>query len=132
MVTFATPEDIAGDWGELTLEQEGRVADWLETASDKLRLKGMAAGVDVDQLVASNELARKGARVAVISAIRRRLTNPRGQQTFNQTDGPFTQGGTFSAANASGNLYIADEDLAGWMSRAKRGRIQSFTVRAGI
>ena len=132
MTTFATPDDIAADWGELTLEQEERIPDWLETASDKLRLKGMAAGVDVDQLVAANELAAKGARVAVISAIRRRLTNPRGQQTFNQTDGPFTQGGTFSAANASGNIYIADEDIIGWLKKPKRGRIQSFTIRPGF
>lgn len=132
MADFATPGDIAGDWGELTLEQEERVQDWLETASDKLRLKGMVAGVDVDQLVSSNVLAAKGARVAVISAIRRRLTNPTGHQTFNQTDGPFTKGGTFSAANASGNIYIADEDLIGWLTKPKRRRIQSFSIRRGL
>lgn len=132
MDDFAEPSDVASDWGELTVADEERVAEWISQASDKLRLKGLQAGIDVDELVATNDLAKRGAKNAVVSAIRRRLNNPRGQQQFSQTDGPFAQSGTFAPALASGSLYIADEDLAGWLIKPKRRRLQSFTIRRGF
>lgn len=132
MVEFATLDDVVADWGDLTLSQEERVEEWVSQASDKLRLKGAEIGVDVDQLVLLNPLAKQGARNAVVAAIRRRLTNPTGQQQFSQTDGPFTKAGTFAPALASGSLYIAAEDLAGWLKKPMRRRLRSFRINAGL
>lgn len=130
---FATVDNVSADWGDLTLDQEERVEEWISQASDKLRLKGLSIGIDVDQLVSTNPIALKGARNAVVAAIRRRLTNPTGQQQFSQTNGPFSKSGSFGPQLASGALYIAAEDLTGWLVKPKPPRkIQSFRVNAGM
>lgn len=134
LTSFASVDDVAAVWGDLSVEEEERVEAWLLTASNNLRLIGRRRGIDVDEYIEGDELLTQAAKDAVIEAIRRRLMNPGGirQRSRTVVDGPFsdTSSETIDNAVSSGGLYFTDADLS-WLPTA-RGGLRSFSVRSGF
>lgn len=135
LTPFATAENVAAVWGELTVDEESKVEAWLLIASNKLRLKGRKCGIDVDRFIAGDELLTEAAKDAVVAAVRRVLLNPKGlrQRSVTTTDGPFSDTGseTVDAAISSSAIYIADDDLT-WLPCTPQKRFRSFAVKSGF
>ncbi len=133
--SFASVNDVSTMWGELTLEEEGRVTAWLATASNNLRLIGRRRGIDIDQYIGGDELLVQAAEDAVVEAVRRRLMNPGGirQRSFTRVDGPFsdTSSETIDSAVSSGGLYFTAADLE-WLPTAPGRGFRSFSVKSGF
>lgn len=135
MEPFATIDDVIADWGDIgTTEDESQVETWINALSNRLRLIGRKRGQDVDALVASDPLAKEGAKDAVVAAVRRRLQNPDGyrQLTESETTGPLSESRslTLDTSISGGGMNFLVDDLL-WLPTAKKGRIQSFGVRSG-
>ncbi|ARC55982.1 hypothetical protein AS850_02700 [Frondihabitans sp. 762G35] len=131
MTPFASSDDVAEVWGDLTLAEEAKVDAWIAQASTKLRVKARKRNVDIDHLVETDELAKLTAKDAVVNAIKRVLMNPEGYRQKASTTGPFTESGTIDTALSTGLIYISDDDLDGLLPRTSN-RIRSFRVRSGL
>lgn len=135
MADFATVEDVAAVWGDLTVAEEAVVGAWLTTASNNLRLIGRRRGVNVDEFIAGDEQLVQAAKDTVVEAVRRRLMNPEGirQRSRTVTDGPFsdTTNDTIDSSISSGALTFTDRELE-WLPIPRRRVFQSFTVRSGF
>lgn len=132
MDPLAVPEDVAADWGELGLDEEDQVRDWIKQLTVKLQLIARGRRIDLDALLASDELAREGARIAIVNAVRNRLRNPQGFLSFSETTGPFSRSGTRAPRASEGDLEFDPADLAHWLVPRRRQRIGAFTVRTGF
>lgn len=128
---FATADDVIAIWGELTQDEQDRVEAWIDQASIDLRVIARNRGVDIDALVASDELAAEVAKNAVVRSIKRVLMNPEGWRQKSTTTGPFSDSGTLDTAISSGLVYIADSDIVGLFPR-RRATIRSFRLNAGL
>lgn len=128
---LADVSDVDAVWGELTVDEEKRVAAWLDQASNQLRMIGRQRNIDVDALAVSDPLAAVLIRDAVVNAVKRVLMNPDGYRQMSRTKGPFTESGTIDTALSTGMIYIADGDIVG-LFPAARGRFRSFRVRPGL
>lgn len=135
MADFATVEDVAAVWGDLTVAEEKLVEAWLATASNNLRLIGRRRGINIDDFIAGDEQLTQAAKDTVVESVRRRLMNPDGvrQRSRTVTDGPFsdTTNDTIDSSISSGALTFTDRDLD-WLPTPRRRVFQSFTVRSGF
>lgn len=131
LTPFATPEDVAAVWGELSSAQEDLVEAWLGQASNQVRLIARKRNVDLDALTSSDTLASALVRDAVVNAVKRVLMNPEGFRQLSRTKGPFTESSTIDTALSTGMIYIADADIAGLFSN-QRGRFRSFRLKPGL
>lgn len=131
LTPFATSEDVAAVWGELTTDQETLVEAWLAQASNQVRMIARQRNVDVDSLLTGDPLAAVLVRDAVVNAVKRVLMNPEGYRQLSRTKGPFTESGTIDTALSTGMIYIAAADIAG-LFPAPRGRFRSFRVKPGL
>ncbi|MDF2045147.1 Gp19/Gp15/Gp42 family protein [Microbacterium sp. Kw_RZR3] len=135
MADYATVEDVAAAWGDLTLTEEKLVAEWIKTASNNLRIIGRQRGVNVDEVTMMDEFLERAAKDAVVGAVRRRLMNPDGvrQRSRTVTDGPFsdTTNDTIDSSISSGSLSFTDVELA-WLPFRRQRTFRSFSVRSGF
>ncbi|WP_163275334.1 Gp19/Gp15/Gp42 family protein [Cellulomonas iranensis] len=134
---FAQPADIVSVWRPLTSEEHKTALGLLLTASNQLRLIGRERRVDVDELIAGDELLAAAAQTAVVNAAIRVLKNPDSLRQYqrSETTGPFTEseGGTYDNTVSAGVLYIDPADLLGLVPVVvDRGLVGTIRLGAGL
>lgn len=100
---FATPDDLAARWHELSPDEERQAKVLLDDASDII----IAAQPDWDT-VREATLKRVTCQMVKRAMLADSLGVGVGVTQVNQTTGPFTDGMTF--ANPTGDLYLLDSE----------------------
>jgi hypothetical protein len=129
---FAQTSDVVKVFRPLTTAEEALAEGLLEQASVKMLLKGREFGIDVQALGASDPLIDQAIKVAVVNADRRVLMNPKGQRQWQETRGPFNEGGTNDTTISSGQLYLDAADLADIFPANTGRKIRVLRLKPGL
>ena len=108
--TYANKDDLTLYW---KAPDDGNRADYiLKMASNRLRLIGSDAGVDLDAEVNANEIYFLNVQWVVMEATKRALQAPIDQQpteSYGQTAGPYSE--NYKYSNPSGDLWFKKSEL---------------------
>lgn len=105
---LAAVGDVAGQFGTMTLAQEGLTGYLVRAASALLRQYARQAGLDLDADITAGRLDPEVAALTVANMVLRVLRNPNGLRA--ETTGPFSR--TYDTSAAAGLLVVTDYDLA--------------------
>jgi len=113
MAAFATLEDMARLWREMTFQEQERASALLEVVSASLRAEAQKVGKDLDAMVSANEDLAMVARSVTVDVVARTLMTSTSQEPmtqFTQTAGGYSASGTFLVPG--GGLFIKKAELA--------------------
>ena len=110
---FATVADLEAFWKPLSDTEKTRAGSLLTLASNRLRMMGVRAGVDVDARKTESEAYGSTLSWVVMEATKRAMLTPIDQapvDNYSQTAGPYSENYKFS--NPSGDLWFKKSELA--------------------
>ena len=112
LTPFATKEELAAFWRDLTDAEATRADVLLPLASNLLRQRAEEIGVDLDAKKAASQAFSSTLQWVVMEAVKRALQTPTDSKpvdTFSQTAGPYSENYKFS--NPSGDLWFRKAEL---------------------
>lgn len=112
MEPYATVEQLAAYWRELTTAETARAGVLLPLASSRLRLMADRVNVDIDGQVANDPSYAATAQWVVLEAVKRAMLVPTDAPPANQlqtTAGPYSENIVFT--NPSGDLWFKNSEL---------------------
>lgn len=113
LTPFATKEDLAAFWRELTAAEESRADVLLPLASNRLRLMGEDVDIDLDEKLAASEVFASVLQWVVMEAVKRAIATPTNTppvDNYQQTAGPYSENYKFT--NPSGDLWFKKSELS--------------------
>ena len=116
-MAFATYEDVAARWRELTADEQSRATVLLDDAAVILRSRVAVVDGDEDQAAALKTVSCNMVIRAMVAASSAAF----GVSELNATMGPFAQTARF--ANPNGDLYLTKQDRRIIGITGGRGRI---------
>ena len=127
MADFATLDDIAGLFRELTPEESSRATSLLPVVSDNLRIEASNVGKDLDDMVANSPAYANVVKSVTVDIVSRTLltstTNEPTIQTSESALG-YSQSSTFLVPG--GGLFIKTTELARLGLRRQRYGVIEF------
>ncbi len=109
---YASVEDLAIFWRELSENERQRAEMLLKLASNILRGKGASVGVDVDAEKNKNTVFAENLKWVILEAVKRALQTPQDTppvNSYSQTAGPYSE--NFTYTNPSGDLWFKKSEL---------------------
>lgn len=110
---FATVADLEAFWKPLTPTEQARALMMLKLASNRLRMIGKDAGIDVDAEKDKDPLYASVLQWVVMEAVKRAMLTPIDGppvDTFQQTAGPYSENIKYS--NPAGDLWFKKSELS--------------------
>lgn len=114
MDPYATTQDLADFWRELTAPESTRAASLLELASNRLRLEARNRSIDLD-VQAEDAVYLSVLKSVVLESVKRAMQAPQALQDspavsqFGQTAGPYSE--NYKFANPTGDLWFKKSEL---------------------
>ena len=128
MSDFATVEDVAELWRDLSIAERTRVEALLPIVSDSLRTEARKCGKDLDKMVAEDSALANVAKSVTVDVVARTLMTPNNEAPmtqFSQSALGYTQSGTYLVPG--GGLFIKKSELARLgLRRQKIGVIEPY------
>lgn len=109
---YASVEDLAIFWRELSENERQRAEMLLKLASNILRGKGASVGVDIDTEKNKNTVFAENLKWVTLEAVKRALQTPQDTppvNSYSQTAGPYSE--NFTYTNPSGDLWFKKSEL---------------------
>lgn len=124
---FATIEELAKFWRELTEPEQERAAYLLELASDYLRQVAINGGRNLDTMLASGKIIGNTLKQIVMESVKRAMLTPQNQPPVNQmsqTAGPYSE--SFVFTNPAGDIWFKDSEYK--LLKLKGQRLSSVST----
>ena len=129
MADFATTDDIATLWRELTTAEETRAEALLPIVSDSLRVEAERVGKDLDELALVPSFANVLKSVVVDVVARTLMTSTNGEPAIQSTESALGYSQTATFLVPGGGLFIKNTELARLGLRRQRyGTLDQFDV----
>lgn len=127
MADFATIDDIATLWREMTPDETNRATALLPVVSDNLRVEADKVGKDLDEMVLESETYTNVLRSVVVDIVARTLMTSTDQEPMTQTN-ESALGYSFSGSFLvpGGGLFIKRTELAKLGLRKQRYGVIDF------
>lgn len=126
-MTYATLDDLAALWRELTDDEKPRAAALLEAVSASLRVEARRVGKDLDDMIALDPDLAVVARSVTADVAARALMTSTDQEPvsqFSQAAGGYSVSGTYLVPG--GGLFIKKSELARLGLRRQRYGVIDF------
>lgn len=109
---YANHDDLAAFWRTLTADEDTRADKLLGLASNRLRTRATAVGVDLDAKVNASPSYFENVQWVVLEATKRAMLTPTDTppvDTYQQTAGPYSE--NIKYTNPAGDLWFKKSEL---------------------